>query len=162
LNQGDIADRAHLNDPIGDGVWRRGLMALVRFRAWLLGSVYTAGSLVLLLRDDGSVLLVKPWYRRGWGLPGGSMRHREQSSDTLLRELHEETGLTVEVDNAHDVYVQRNRRHIDHLYVVRVTIAHDLQPRAGREIREAAWYPLDNLPPLQHEAHEALGRVKLF
>lgn len=160
MEKGSKALGATLSDPIGDGVGQRVLIALVRIRAWLLGSVYTAGSLVLLLRDDGSNLLVKPWYRRGWGLPGGALKRREQSTDAVLRELHEETGLTVDVGRTHEVYVQRGRRHIDHLYVVYVGITQNLKPQARREIREVGWYPLDDLPPLQREAHEALRRVK--
>jgi len=152
---------SRLADPVGDGPWRWSLMALVRFRAWLLGSVYTAGSLIMLLSDDGLVLLVKPWYRRGWGLPGGTMKRAEQSADTASRELREETGLSVELDEAHDVYVQRNRRHIDHLYVVRVETSRALVPKAGGEIRAALWHRLEALPPLQREAHEALRRVRM-
>jgi 8-oxo-dGTP diphosphatase len=135
------------------------LMMLVRFRAWLLGAVYTAGAAALVIRDDGSLLLVKPWYRRGWGLPGGFMKHEEQPADALRRELLEETGIVVDVDRTHDVYVQKGRRHIDHLFVVRVKSDQGARPQVRGEITEVSWYQLSDLPPLQREAHEALRRV---
>jgi 8-oxo-dGTP diphosphatase len=156
-NCGLVAE--NLAHPVADRIWHRALMALVRFRAWLLGSVYTSGSLAVVLRDDGSLLFVKPWYRQGWGLPGGTMKHGEQSIDTLRRELVEETGLVVEIDRIHEVYVQKKRRHIDHLFVVRVGSNQTPAPRKRGEISDIAWRFPDNLPPLQREAHEALLRV---
>lgn len=148
-----------LVEPVADRLWHQILMRLARFRAWLLGGVYTAGALAVVLRDDGHVLLVKPRYRRGWGLPGGFMKYGEQAPDALQRELKEETGIAVEPGRLHDVYVQRRRRHIDHLYLVRV--GPEQQPRrsARLEIAAIAWHPLELLPPLQREAHEALERI---
>jgi ADP-ribose pyrophosphatase YjhB (NUDIX family) len=160
---GDFAFGAHLADPVGDGVWRRVLMILVRFGAWLKGSVYTAGALAVVLRDDGAVLLVKPRYRRGWGLPGGFMKRGEQSTDTVRRELREETGIAIDIDRMHEVYVQEKRRHIghiDHLFVVQVSSEHDLTPQARVEISAASWFLPNELPALQPEAHEALRRMK--
>jgi ADP-ribose pyrophosphatase YjhB (NUDIX family) len=135
-------------------------MWFVRFRSWLLGGVYTVGAAAVMVREDDAVLLVKPWYRRGWGLPGGTMERGEQSSDTLRRELFEETGIVLSVeDRADAVYVQENRRHIDHIYVLRCSGNPSLRPTKRGEIADAAWYAIDDLPPLQREAHEALSRV---
>ncbi len=43
-----------------------------------------------------------------WGLPGGGVDHGESPGDTVVREVHEETGLAVEVADlveVHDVHV---------------------------------------------------------
>jgi 8-oxo-dGTP pyrophosphatase MutT (NUDIX family) len=134
-------------------------MVLVRFRAWLLGGVYTAGSMALVVGDQGRLLLVKPWYRRGWGFPGGMMKRGEQSADALRRELLEETGIEVTPGDFHDVYVQNHRRHIDHLYVVRLNGEPEPRWTKRGEITDAGWYYPDELPPLQREAHEALQKL---
>jgi ADP-ribose pyrophosphatase YjhB (NUDIX family) len=134
-------------------------MVLVRFWAWLKGSVYTAGAMAVITRGDGSLLLVKPWYRRGWGLPGGFMQPGEQCADALRRELREETGLSVDPDRAHDVYVQNRRRHIDHVFVLEVNTDVKLSPTKRGEIARIGWHLPGALPPLQREAHEALTRV---
>src|SRR4051812_38437645 len=104
----DAAGRAAVNlpVPVRDRYWHRALMTAVRFRAWLLGSVYTSGSLAVVLRDDGRLLLVKPRYRRGWGLVGGYMRRREQSIDAMRREMHEEVGFAGEIAGPIASYVQ--------------------------------------------------------
>lgn len=41
---------------VRDPLLQRALMVLVRFRAWLLGSVCTAGSLAVVTREDGAAL----------------------------------------------------------------------------------------------------------
>jgi ADP-ribose pyrophosphatase YjhB (NUDIX family) len=133
---------------------------LARFRrAWPFGSVYTAGALIAVTSEDGCLLLVKPRYRSGWGLPGGIMKRNEQAADTLRREVLEETGLAVHVNRPHDVYVQRGRHHIDHLFLVSVDRCVEPAPLTQYEIEQAAWHPLDDLPPLQWEAVEALERA---
>jgi 8-oxo-dGTP diphosphatase len=149
-----------LDDPVNDRIWHRLLMAAVRFRAWLLGGVYTAGAVAVLLSEDGAFLLVKPWYRTGWGLPGGFMKHGEQAVDAVRRELLEETGIKIDVEHAHQVYVQPGRRHIDHLFVIRVDSQTTATPQVRGEIAEASWHQATDLPPLQREAFEALRRLR--
>ena len=51
-------------------------------------------------RDDGAILLIRrsPGSKvdpRCWELPGGKMDFRERLADALVREIREETGLTV-------------------------------------------------------------------
>lgn len=141
-----------------DRVWHRLLIALVRFRAWLMGSVYTAGAAAVVV-SDGQLLLVKPWYRSGWGLPGGFMKAGEQAADAAKREVQEETGLRIDVSEIHLVYVQPNRRHIDHIFVVSLASSGYDDLAAAGEIIDAGWFKPDALPPLQWEAQEALRRL---
>ncbi|MFD6329283.1 NUDIX domain-containing protein [Streptomyces niveus] len=51
------------------------------------------GALLLILNASGHVLLVKPTYREGWQLPGGSATPNEEPHLAALRECTEETGL---------------------------------------------------------------------
>lgn len=147
------------SDPVSDRLWHRALMTAARFRAWPLGGVCTAGSAAVLVREDGSILLVKPWYRRGWGLPGGFMKQGEQAVDALRREIFEETGLEIEAGSAHEVYLQRGRRHIDHLFLLKLEGDHSPAPQTRWGISAAAWHSPDAPPALQREAHDALCRV---
>jgi ADP-ribose pyrophosphatase YjhB (NUDIX family) len=52
-----------------------------------------------VLIEDGQVLLLNQDTDtgRGWSLPGGKVDERETIADALVREMHEETGLRVEV-----------------------------------------------------------------
>ncbi|MHA0043224.1 NUDIX hydrolase [Deinococcus sp. PEB2-63] len=53
-----------------------------------------SGACALLLRGD-EVLLQRRSDTGGWGTPGGLCEPGESLEDTLRREVHEETGLTV-------------------------------------------------------------------
>src|SRR4051794_36106255 len=120
---------------------------MVRFRAWLLGSVYTSGAAAIVVREDGRVLLVKPTYRLGWGLAGGFLRRGEQPMDAVRRELTEEVGLALVPLEPVESYVQLGRRHIDHLFVAAVPVDQEASTQRRFEIRDTGWFELDALPP---------------
>lgn len=51
-----------------------------------------------LLRDaDGRILLCELTYKREWDLPGGVVEPNESPADGLLREIHEELGVSVTI-----------------------------------------------------------------
>ena len=57
----------------------------------------TAAASGVLLRDDaGRVLIVKPTYRVGWGIPGGGLDGQESPREGCIREVREELGLDLE------------------------------------------------------------------
>lgn len=53
-----------------------------------------AGKLVIW-SDKGKVLLVKPTYKKGWQFPGGAVEVGESPAAGLIREMKEETNLTI-------------------------------------------------------------------
>lgn len=56
--------------------------------------------------DD--VLAVKGWFGDGkWSLPGGGLRRNEDPKNGLLRELHEETGVTVSPGQIKPLFTRR-------------------------------------------------------
>jgi 8-oxo-dGTP pyrophosphatase MutT (NUDIX family) len=62
-------------------------------------------SVAAIIRNaDGHVLLQRRSDNGLWGLPGGSVEIGESVSTAILREVWEETGLTVEVDRLVGVY----------------------------------------------------------
>lgn len=133
----------------------------MRFRAWLMGGVFTAGALAAVYCEDGSVLLVKPRYRAGWGLPGGFIKHGEQSPETMRRELIEEVGLPEDasIHGPVVVYAQPGRRHIDHLYFVPLKERFTVK-RSITELADADWFKQPDFPQLQTEAFHALSWVR--
>lgn len=57
-----------------------------------------------IMNNAGQVLLQKRADRNTWGFPGGVMELGESFSDAVIREVKEETGLTVSVERLLGVY----------------------------------------------------------
>src|SRR5437764_15030413 len=83
-------------------VWRD-----VPFPGWLrqvflrvLNPSFMVGAMALIQDDQGRILILEHTYRRRipWGLPGGWLKHAESPEAGLVREVFEETGLSVRVD----------------------------------------------------------------
>ncbi len=61
--------------------------------AWSHLTGLRAPSATVAVWHGGRVLLVRHSYRRGWGLPGGHLRHGEAPAAGAARELYEELGI---------------------------------------------------------------------
>jgi 8-oxo-dGTP pyrophosphatase MutT (NUDIX family) len=69
------------------------------FRQYVAGLNKKRMAAGILFRDvDGKVLLVKPWYKDGWDIPGGAVNANESPWDCAARELTEELGLDHTID----------------------------------------------------------------
>lgn len=119
---------------------------------------FTVGAVCLIERADGAMLLVRQVYRRGWGVPGGLTRKREEITDCARREVLEEVGLRVQLVGEPAVVVDPEPRRID--VVFRARPLADVDPDDARpcspEIAEVRWFSPEDLPELQHETVSAL------
>jgi ADP-ribose pyrophosphatase YjhB (NUDIX family) len=63
----------------------------------LLGlSLPTIGSAVTIIEKDGKILAVNLAYKNGYSLPGGGVNKGETLEEAVIREVKEETNLTLE------------------------------------------------------------------
>ncbi|CAM3148358.1 MutT/nudix family protein [Paenibacillus lupini] len=60
----------------------------------------------IICNDNNEILLQKRGDRNAWGFPGGAMELGESAAETAVREVLEETGLTVEVEHLIGVYTK--------------------------------------------------------
>lgn len=127
---------------------RLGLRAAhgVRRRWWRLAQVRLQGSRVLAFDARGRLLLVRHSYgSSSWMLPGGGIARREDPLAAALRELAEETGLTLADPRClaaldEPLYGTVNRVHL-------VTgRAEGVLAIDGREIIAAAFFAPHSLP----------------
>lgn len=87
------------------------------------------------------VLLVRPARKRRWQLPGGGMKRRETPRETAVREVDEETGLSVRLLGVTGVYPRRDGSRAI-VFAARAASLGPLGPR--NEIEEQRWVPLDD------------------
>ena len=94
-----------------------------------------------------------PWYGM-WGSPGGFCELGEHPAETVVREVHEETGLEVEVtgylDTWVDVYAddpgEPDAGVINVAYYTAVPTAGARGAVDPAEVSELGWFSVDELP----------------
>jgi 8-oxo-dGTP diphosphatase len=134
-----------------------------RFVARLVAPRYVVGA-VTVIRDSESgnsrLLLLRQPGHRGWGLPAGLLKKREDPAVGASRELFEEAGVRIDpadltpgVPNAivHTVGV------VDTIWFGTVPASTTALVVDGGEVLEAAWFPVGDLPRLTVNTALLLG-----
>lgn len=109
----------------------------------------------LVLRGN-ELLLVRRASEPGrgkWSIPGGAVNLGERLREAVVREVHEETGLVVEVLDLLDVVevIKRDEEgRVKYHYVIIDYLARPLsgQVRAASDALEARWVRLEDVPKL--------------
>ncbi|MFF2626920.1 NUDIX domain-containing protein [Kitasatospora griseola] len=123
---------------------------------WVWHAKFMVGVTGIVRDDEGRVLLLKHrlWPEgRQWGLPSGYANKGESFEETVVREVREETGLTVKVGEL--AYLKSG-------FKLRLEVAYEAMLVGGRievesfEILEARWFSPDDLPEGLQESHREL------
>ncbi|WP_404870266.1 NUDIX domain-containing protein [Kitasatospora griseola] len=123
---------------------------------WVWHAKFMVGVTGIVRDDEGRVLLLKHrlWPEgRQWGLPSGYANKGESFEETVVREVREETGLTVKVGEL--AYLKSG-------FKLRLEVAYEALLVGGRievesfEILEARWFSPDDLPEGLQESHREL------
>ena len=101
-----------------------------------------------LIRDgNGRVLLIK---RRnpppGWALPGGFVDYGETVEDAVVREIHEETGLTLTDAVQFRAYSDPTRDPRHHIVTLVFSGKATGALAAGDDAVDGQFFPIDQLP----------------
>lgn len=123
-------------------------------------ATFMCGITGVIRAEDGQVLLLRHrlWpTERQWGFPTGYAKKGEKHEDTIVREVREETGLTVKVGRLLKVNSGYKLR-IEIFY--EATLIGGLAGLAldGKEVIEAKLFAPDALPDETSEAHKELVR----
>ncbi|MFF8960789.1 NUDIX domain-containing protein [Streptomyces sp. NPDC014894] len=122
---------------------------------------YTAD---VVLFAAGHVLLIErgwPPHQGAWALPGGHVDIGETSLSASVRELEEESGITVPAADFRQVGVwdapgrDPRGRYVTVAYTA--TLLAMVQPTAGDDATAARWWPLDALPDLAFDHAEIIA-----
>ncbi len=108
---------------------------------------FLVGVTAIIFNEKNEVLLFKHSYRaHPWSLPGGYMKAGEHPREALEREIKEESGLVVSVDEAVKTRTDREVARLDMCYTG-VLIGGEFKPT--HEVSEHGFFSQDKLPLLR-------------
>lgn len=104
------------------------------------------GAAAVILDCNGRVLLVKHSYgKNNWDLPGGKAEQNESAEETAKREVLEELGLTVTIEQLTGIYY--DPQYDMHHFVFIANYDSNLVPQpSSPEILECSYCSIDDLP----------------
>lgn len=118
-----------------------------------------------VFNERGQVLLVKSWAgQKDWEFPGGGVDNGESWENAAVRELYEETGIAVSLENLKHITTAKGRGGFDvPVFTARVKAA-DLPEKHHnrREITHIAWCDpahLSEVTPLVTEITRKVARL---
>ena len=108
---------------------------------------FLVGVTGIIFNDKKEVLLFKHTYRsHAWSLPGGYLKSGEHPREALEREIKEESGLVVSVDESLKTRTDRETARLDLCYTG-ILIGGDFVPT--HEVSEYGFFSQENLPLLR-------------
>ena len=108
---------------------------------------FLVGVTGIIFNDKNEILLFKHTYRsHAWSLPGGYMKAGEHPRETLEREIKEESGLVVSMDESLKTRTDRGSARLDMCYIG-VLIGGEFS--ATHEVSEYGFFTQDKLPLLR-------------
>jgi len=103
----------------------------------------------IILNDKNEILLFKHTYRQTeWGLPGGYIKAKEHPQEALEREIEEESGLIVSVDDELKIRTDREQARVDICFVGKF-MGGDF--KKSSEVVDAKFFAFNDLPILSKQ-----------
>jgi ADP-ribose pyrophosphatase YjhB (NUDIX family) len=108
---------------------------------------FLVGTTGVVFNDKNEILLFKHTYRsQAWSLPGGYLKAGEHPREGLEREIKEESGLVVSMDESVKTRTDRDSARLDMCYSG-VLIGGDFVP--SHEVSEYGFFNQKNMPLLR-------------
>ena len=128
-------------------------MELLSLVGYVLGYIVKENKVALVFRQHTK------FGNNHYGLVGGKIDAHESIKDALVREMQEEIGITVSLENAHLVHVLsfKGQTHDCVTFVFAITTwqgeAYNKEPQKHGHMN---WYSIDQLPPTLLERHKRI------
>jgi len=104
------------------------------------------GAAAVILDSEGKVLLVKHSYgKNNWDLPGGKGEDNESAEETAKREVLEEVGLEVQIEELTGVYYEASYD-MHHFVFIAKNGNNQMPQPSSPEILECRYCSIDELP----------------
>lgn len=128
-------------------IWRLFPSWLQAVASRIVRPLFQVFAAAVVFDPEGRILLVKLTYQRlhPWGLPGGSLDYSETPETAVLREVWEETGWRIVIDDF--LFVKSWVPDRIGLYYLCHIEAGEFQP--SDEVSEFGYFPPDELPDVR-------------
>ena len=145
-----------LSKIIGYPVFTRMCMGSLRHKFVLLQD----GAAAVLVNKEGQILLQSRADRDKWGLPGGCQELGETMEETIIREIKEETNLTVQKEDLELIALvsgpSRRNEYPNGDVVINNTALYFVQTYTGElkwneESKQLKFFDIDHLPQNQND-----------
>jgi ADP-ribose pyrophosphatase YjhB (NUDIX family) len=138
-------------------IWRLLPVRIQVLLSRVIRPLFQVFSVAVIFNADRKVLLVKSTYQRHhpWGLPGGSLEYGETAEEALLREIWEETNLTIEIEKFLFVKTWKPDR-VGLYYLCRIK---DGEFRPSDEVCELDYFSPDNLPDVRSQDVDLIKQI---
>lgn len=141
------------------------MSALRKYTGLILGYVlwlpiyfiirFTTRTRVLVV-CDGEILLLQSWLYSGyWGCPGGGIKRRESPTQTILRELREETGIIAKEKDLKNLGLMKqtgHQAHAFHGFILELGSKPEVKIQTSA-ITDAKWFRPDAISDLPTDNH---------
>jgi ADP-ribose pyrophosphatase YjhB (NUDIX family) len=105
--------------------------------------MFTIGAFAIIFDDSGRVLLCHRRDLDVWNLPGGGAEKGEMPTESVIREVWEETGLEVAVERLAGVYGKTDKDELVFTFICRVLGG---QLAVTDESSECQYFEVDDFP----------------
>jgi 8-oxo-dGTP diphosphatase len=139
-------------------IWREFPFGLQLFITGMVRPRFRVAVAAMIFDEKGCILLCEHTYRKfhPWGLPGGGLEYAENPENGVRREVREETGLEVQVENLLYAESAPNNHHISLIYLCKI-VGGIFQP--NDEISQTRFFSVDALPELLSTEQALIARV---
>lgn len=142
-----IHKSSHTNKTALLKIWRVLPLRLQLIASRMIRPLFQVFAAAVIFDRNKNVFLVKSTYQRfhAWGLPGGSLEYGEQPEEAVIREVWEETGLTICIERFLLVSSWLPDR-VGLYYLCRIT---DGTFHPSDEVSEFDYFSVDHLPDVR-------------
>ncbi len=138
-------------------IWRVFPQWMHVLAAKLLRPKFIVAVAALIFDERGRILLFKHTYRKlAWGIPAGALEYGEQPEDGILREIHEETGMTAKVERLLRGESSSHYHHVSLIYLCSIVSG---EFKSTYEISEIRYFDVNDLPPMLFDEKDLIRSV---
>jgi len=142
-----VENHSHTNKTLLLKIWRLFPSWLQAVLSRIIRPLFQVFAAAVIFDENKNIFLVKSTYQRfhPWGLPGGSLEYGEHPEQAVIREVWEETGLSICIERLLLVNSWLPDR-VGLYYLCRITDG-TFQP--SDEVSEFNYFSVDDLPDVR-------------